>query len=74
LAVKRLLAAGVQLHAYPKDVMTAARKIAFEIYEEEAGKNPGFKKIYEPWKAFRENELQWFRLAEADYANFLFEK
>ena len=71
-AIQRLIAEGVQLHAYPQDVMAAAQKIAFELYEEEAGKNPIFKKIYEPWKAFREAELQWFKLAEAGYTNFLF--
>ncbi|MFA5081024.1 MAG: TRAP transporter substrate-binding protein [Hydrogenophilaceae bacterium] len=71
-ALKRLVEGGTQLHAYPKDVMAAAQKIAFEIYEEEAGKNPIFKKIYEPWKAFREAELQWFKLAEASYTNFMF--
>ncbi|MDD4881335.1 MAG: TRAP transporter substrate-binding protein [Gallionellaceae bacterium] len=71
-ALQRLVAAGVQLHAFPKDVMTAAQKIAFGLYEEEAGRNPIFRKIYQPWKQFREAELQWFKLAEASYTNFLF--
>src|SRR6185369_8147206 len=45
-ALARLIAQGVKLHAYPQDVMSAARKLSFEMYEEEAGKNPAFKKIY----------------------------
>ncbi len=71
-AIQRLVAAGVQLHAYPADVMAAAQQAAFALYKEEAGKNPIFKKIYEPWNAFREAELQWFKLAEASYENFQF--
>ena len=43
-----------------------------EIYAEEAAKNPAFKTIYEPWKRFRNDEFQWFRIAEATYANFAF--
>ncbi|MDD3529257.1 MAG: TRAP transporter substrate-binding protein [Gallionellaceae bacterium] len=71
-ALQRLVEAGVQLHAYPQDVMAAAQKIAFDIYDEEAGRNPAFRRIYEPWKAFRATELQWFKLAESGYTDFLF--
>ena len=50
----------------------AARKAAFELYEEEAAKNPAFKKIYVEWKKFRDLSIQWFKVAEASYANFLY--
>ncbi len=70
LALMRLVKQGVQLHPFPPDMMTAARKIAFQLYEEEARKNPAFKRIYGPWKKFRDNEIQWFRVAEAAYASF----
>jgi TRAP-type mannitol/chloroaromatic compound transport system substrate-binding protein len=73
-ALKRLVAEGVQLHAFPQDVMAAAEKLAFELYEDEAGKNPIFKKIYSQWKDFRAGEIRWFKLAEAEYSRFLFEK
>lgn len=70
-ALVRLVQNGVKLHAFPKDVMTAAYKAAFEMYNEEAAKNPAFKKIYNEWLKFRKAEYQWFRLAEATYANFV---
>jgi TRAP-type mannitol/chloroaromatic compound transport system substrate-binding protein len=70
-ALIRLVKQGVKLHAYPKDVLEAAQKAAFAIYDEEAGKNPAFAKIYAEWKKFRDAELQWFRVAEGTYANFL---
>jgi len=71
-ALMRLVRAGVKLHPFPQDVMIAARKAAFLLYEEEAKKNPSFKKIYVEWKRFRNLSIQWFKVAEASYANFLY--
>ena len=71
-AMARLLREGVKLHPFPKDVMFAARRAAFDVYDEEAARNPAFKKIYNAWKKFLDNEIQWFRIAEAAYANFLY--
>jgi TRAP-type mannitol/chloroaromatic compound transport system substrate-binding protein len=71
-ALMRLVKQGAQLHAFPKDVMEAARKAAFAMYDAEAGKNPSFARIYGEWKKFRDLELQWFKVAEASYANFLY--
>jgi TRAP-type mannitol/chloroaromatic compound transport system substrate-binding protein len=50
----------------------AAYKAAFELYEEEATKNPAWKKIYEPWKKFRDEELLWHRVAERSLTEFLY--
>jgi TRAP-type mannitol/chloroaromatic compound transport system substrate-binding protein len=71
VALSRLMREGTKLHPYPKDIMEAALKAANELYEEEAGKNPAFKTIYEPWKKFRSEQNQWFRIAETTYANFM---
>ena len=71
-ALGRLLHGGAVLHPYPVDLMKAALKVAHEIYDEEAAKNPAFKKIYEPWKRFRNDEFQWFRIAESTYDSFAF--
>ena len=69
-ALLRLVGQGVKLHAYPKDVMLAARRATFRLYEEEAQTNADFAAIYRPWKQFRDTEFQWFKVAEAAYANF----
>ena len=71
-AMMRLVQQGVKLHAFPKDVMLAARSAAFEIFDEEAAKNPAFKTVYTEWKKFRDSEIQWFKVAEAPYENFLY--
>ena len=71
-ALMRLVQQGARLHAYPKDVMLAARRTAFEIYAEEAKNNPAFKTLYGSWKPFRDAQIQWFKIAEAPYQNFLY--
>ena len=71
-ALARLLRNGTKLRPYSKDIMVAAMEAANDIYNEEAARNPSFRKIYEPWKRFRNNEFQWFRVAEASYDNFTF--
>ena len=58
IALKSLIANGVKLHPFPRDLLRAANKAAFELYEAEAAKNPAFKKLYEPWKKFREQQYR----------------
>jgi TRAP-type mannitol/chloroaromatic compound transport system substrate-binding protein len=71
-ALRRLVAAGTQLRAFPREVLQASYKAAFELYDETAAKNENFRKIYEPWKAFRESQYQWFRVAESTFDNFVY--
>jgi TRAP-type mannitol/chloroaromatic compound transport system substrate-binding protein len=71
-ALGRLIKGGAKLHAFSKEIMDACFKAANETMEEEAAKNPEFKKIYEPWKRFRNDEFQWFRVAEQAYAQYAF--
>jgi TRAP-type mannitol/chloroaromatic compound transport system substrate-binding protein len=71
-ALQRLVKNGVKLHAFSDEIMRAALKASYELYEEEASKNPAWKKIYEPWKAFRSEEFLWHRAAEFTYENFAY--
>jgi TRAP-type mannitol/chloroaromatic compound transport system substrate-binding protein len=70
-ALERLVKNGVKLHAFSPEIMRAAHKASFELYEEEATKNPSWKKIYEPWKKFRAEEFLWHRVAEQTLTTFL---
>src|SRR5690349_7565195 len=70
-ALVRLVKNGVKLHAFSSEIMKAAHKAAFDMYEEEAAKNASFKKIYEPWKKFRQDEFLWHRVAEQSLTTFL---
>ncbi len=71
-ALRRLVAGGAQLRPFPRDVMEACYKAAFELYDETAKSNPKFAKIYEPWKKFRDESYLWFRVAENSFDNFVF--
>jgi len=71
-ALRRLVAAGTQLRPFSRPVMDACFKAANELYGELAAKSPDFKKIYEPWKKFRDDQWLWFRVAENTYDNFVY--
>jgi TRAP-type mannitol/chloroaromatic compound transport system substrate-binding protein len=73
-ALRRLVAGGTKLKPFSKEIMEAAYKAAFEIYDETAASNPKFKKIYDAWKPFREDQDLWFRVAENTFDNFVFAK
>jgi TRAP-type mannitol/chloroaromatic compound transport system substrate-binding protein len=70
-ALKQLIGSGTQLRPFPNEVMAAAYKAAHELYDETAAKNPKFKKIYDSWKKFRDDQLQWFAVAENRFDNFM---
>ena len=62
---------GVEIPILNKDIMNACFKAAHEVYEEESEKNPKFKKVYEAWKVFRDDQILWFRVAEQNFDNYM---
>ena len=70
-ALKSLVAKGVQLRPFTKEVMDACWKAANEVYAEESAKNPKFKKVYDNWKAFRDDQILWFRVAEQNFDTYM---
>ncbi|SDB06436.1 TRAP transporter substrate-binding protein [Belnapia rosea] len=71
-ALRRMLAQGVQLRIFPRAVMEACYKAAFETYEEIAQSSEDFRTIYSPWKRFLESSNPWFRVAEGNMDAFRF--
>ena len=70
-ALRELVAGGTKLSAFPNVVMEACFKAAVELYKETAAANPRFKKVYEPWSAFRREQVLWFRVAENSFDSFM---
>ncbi|HEV3239039.1 MAG TPA: TRAP transporter substrate-binding protein [Casimicrobiaceae bacterium] len=70
-ALRRLVAAGVQLRPFPREIMQAAHSAAIEVYDQFAATNAKFRKVYEPWKRFRDDEILWFRVAEENFDQFM---
>ena len=71
-ALRRLVASGTQLRPFPRSVLEAAEKAAYEVYGEMSAKSAHFKRIYADWKKFRDEQFLWFRVAEATYDNYSF--
>jgi TRAP-type mannitol/chloroaromatic compound transport system substrate-binding protein len=70
-ALKRLVGSGTQLRPMPRPIMDAAFKAANELYAELNAKNPNWKKVYEDWVKFRNDEILWFRVTEREFDNFM---
>ncbi|HUL89260.1 MAG TPA: TRAP transporter substrate-binding protein [Pseudolabrys sp.] len=69
-AMKRLIAAGVQLRAFSPEIMDASFKAANETYAELANANPRFKKIFDSLMAFRQDSYSWWQVAELSFDLF----
>ena len=70
-ALRRLVAAGTQLRAFPRDVLSACYRATQELYGEIGAQNARFKRIHDQWERFRLDQIQWHRVAEDSLANFL---
>jgi TRAP-type mannitol/chloroaromatic compound transport system substrate-binding protein len=71
-ALRRLVAGGTKLRAFPRSVMQACESAAYEVYAELMGKSEYWKRIYPAWKKFRDEQFLWFRVAEGSYENYAF--
>ncbi|MBA1156019.1 TRAP transporter substrate-binding protein [Microvirga mediterraneensis] len=70
-ALRRLLGAGTQLRPLSQEILEAAYKAASEVFDEVSAKNADFKKVYESYRAFRNEEYLWFQVAEYAYDTFM---
>ena len=70
-ALRRLVAGGTQLRPFSRAIMEAAYKAANELYAELSAKNPRFKKVYESWLPFRDEQILWWRVAEYSFESFM---
>ena len=73
-ALGRLLSQKISLKAFSPEVLNACFKATQETYAEEVAKNPKFAKVYADWVTFRNNQANWFNVAEQSYARFAFTK
>jgi TRAP-type mannitol/chloroaromatic compound transport system substrate-binding protein len=71
-ALLRIVKSGVSLHEFSQEIMGGAMKESFALYEEEAARNPSYRKVYTAWKRFREDSIQWARACEGIYSSFLY--
>jgi TRAP-type mannitol/chloroaromatic compound transport system substrate-binding protein len=70
-ALRELVASGTKLMPFPQPVMEACFNATNQLYDEICAKNPRFKKVYDSWKPFRNEEILWFRVCENSFDNFM---
>lgn len=70
-ALKRLLADGVRLLPFPKDVMEAAEEASRALLQEFAAKDATYRAIHDHWSAARASLHGWFSTAELAYTKFV---
>jgi len=63
-ALKRLIAGGTKLRAFPQPVIEACYNATIETFNDLSGKSPDFKRVLEHWKEFMNTSNQWFQVAE----------
>jgi TRAP-type mannitol/chloroaromatic compound transport system substrate-binding protein len=71
---RRLVAGGTVLRPFSREVMEASYTAAFQLYDETSAANAKFKRIYDAWRPFREDQYLWFRVAENSFDNFVYAK
>lgn len=71
-ALKRLLETGVQMKAFPTDIMQRAKEESVALLNEYASQDATYKKLFDHWSAARDDLFQWFGTSELEYARFAF--
>ena len=71
VALKKMVASGTVLKAFPRPVMEAAYKASLEVYAELSTKSADFKKLSEAYLAFQRDQISWFRVSENSFDDFM---
>lgn len=67
LALRQLLESGVEVHAFPREVIDAAFKTAVGLYDELNQRNANWRRIFSSLASYRRDANAWFRLSEAQF-------
>jgi TRAP-type mannitol/chloroaromatic compound transport system substrate-binding protein len=73
-ALEKLLKTGVQVRPYSQEILEAAEKASFALYDEFGAKDADFKAVYEIWKPFRDRIYAWNNLNEGSLTRYAYGK
>jgi TRAP-type mannitol/chloroaromatic compound transport system substrate-binding protein len=73
-ALQRLIKGGVKFRPYSPEILAAAEKASFELYEQFAAKDPDFKQIFTGWKEFRDRVYAWNNINSASLDRYSYAK
>ncbi|MBT8399126.1 MAG: TRAP transporter substrate-binding protein [Rhodothermia bacterium] len=71
-ALQRLLAEGVSLRPFARDILEAARSESFNILEDFAAADAQYRKIFDSFVEFRRAAYRWMGTAELAFQDFAF--
>lgn len=71
-ALPRLVAAGVKLTPFSKEILDAAQTATNELVEEFYAQDSDFKTIWEEWRTFRDAVRAWNKLNEFSFTQFVY--
>lgn len=61
----------IEINTFPQEVLQELHKLTKEVLDEEAAKDPKFKKVYENYEKFRAENDAWNAVAEDTYRQAL---
>ena len=73
-ALERLIKAGVKLRPYSEEILAAAEKASFELFDEFSAKDADFKAIFAVWKEFRDRIYTWNNINENSFTRHSYAK
>jgi TRAP-type mannitol/chloroaromatic compound transport system substrate-binding protein len=70
-ALKRLVAGGAKLQPFSAAILDASHKAAMEVYDETNKANAEFKKVYDSYMAFRNDQYLWWQVTEYAFDTYM---
>jgi TRAP-type mannitol/chloroaromatic compound transport system substrate-binding protein len=70
-ALKRLVAGGAQLRPFSQAILDASFKAANDVYAETSAANADFKKVYEAFRTFRNDQYLMWQVAEYTFDSYM---
>lgn len=71
-ALERLINGGTQIRRFSDEIMRGCAAASREMLEQQAGRDAGYRKVYDAYNRFREDSFRWWGTAESAYASFAY--
>lgn len=71
-ALEDVVEEGVEVAEFPREMMREAQRIAADLLDRNASQDAAYRRVYDSFRAFREDSFRWFETAEHNYARFAF--
>lgn len=71
-ALRRLIAGGAKLSSWSGDIMKAMQAASRDMLQEFAAKDATFKRVYDQWRPFRDDQHLWLAINDGAAETFLY--